>query len=127
MTDDRTSAPDGLIRISTHVLDTVRGEPAADVPVRLDRRDSGGWTAVAHGRTDSGGRLTGWTPLLDRLPLRGWQAGGYRLVFQVEGHFPPGTAFFPEIVVAFQVTEPDRHHHVPLLLSPYGYTTYRGS
>ncbi|MFY1693583.1 hydroxyisourate hydrolase [Plantactinospora sp. WMMB782] len=119
--------PDGLVRISTHVLDTARGTPAADVPVRLDRRDSGGWTPVAQGRTDADGRLADWTPLLDRVPLRGGQAGGYRLVFQVDRLYPPGEAFFPEIVVAFQITEPDRHHHVPLLLSPYGYTTYRGS
>lgn len=114
------------LRISTHVLDTVRGEPAQDIQVRLERRDGGGWTAVAQGRTDHDGRLADWTPLLDRVPP-GWQAGSYRLVFLVDRLYPPGAAFFPEIVVAFQINDPDRHHHVPLLLSPYGYTTYRGS
>ena len=107
-------------RISTHVLDTVRGEPARDVYVRLERRDTGGWSLVAEGRTDGDGRLREW------VPAHGWQVGGYRLVFFVEPYLG-GAAFFPEITVAFQLTEPDRHHHVPLLLSPYGYTTYRGS
>jgi 5-hydroxyisourate hydrolase len=107
-------------RISTHILDTVRGEPARDVYVRLERRDSGGWSLLAQGRTDGDGRLREW------VPLHGWQAGGYRLVFFVAPYFG-GEVFFPEITVAFQIHEPDRHHHVPLLLSPYGYTTYRGS
>lgn len=106
--------------ISTHILDTVRGEPGRDVQVRLERRDPGGWTPVAEGRTDDDGRLREW------VPGHQWRAGGYRLVFQVEPYLGAG-AFFPEITVAFQVHEPDRHYHVPLLLSPYGYTTYRGS
>ena len=58
--------------------------------------------------------------------MRGRRAGGYRLVFYVEPYLGGG-AFFPEIIVAFQVTDTDRDYHVPLLLSPYGYTTYRGS
>ncbi|GAA0714377.1 hydroxyisourate hydrolase [Dactylosporangium roseum] len=107
-------------RISTHVLDTVRGEPARDVYVRLDRRDAGGWAPIAEGRTDADGRLREWVPAGD------WRAGGYRLVFFVEPYFG-GEAFFPEITIAFQIRDPHRHHHVPLLLSPYGYTTYRGS
>lgn len=107
-------------RISTHILDTVRGEPARDVHVRLERHDAGGWSPIAEGRTDGDGRLREW------VPLREWQAGGYRLVFYVDPYLGGG-AFFPEITVAFHVHEPDRHYHVPLLLSPYGYTTYRGS
>lgn len=121
-----TTTP-GQVRISTHVLDTTSGQPATGLQVRLDRRDSGGWTTVGYGRTDADGRLRDWTPALDHVPLRGRQAGGYRLVFQIAPHYPPGAAFFPEIVVAFQVGDPDQHHHVPLLISPYGYTTYRGS
>ena len=94
-------------RISTHVLDTVTGEPARGVPVRLDRRDGDG-------------------RLHPRIPAAEWQPGGYRLVFEVQPYLGRD-AFFPEITVAFHVADPDRHYHVPLLLSRYGYTTYRGS
>ncbi|BCJ55582.1 5-hydroxyisourate hydrolase [Actinoplanes sp. NBRC 14428] len=106
--------------ISTHVLDTVSGEPARGVGVRLDRRDAGGWRTVAEGRTDDDGRLR------PRLPAHEWAAGGYRLVFAVDAYLG-GDAFFPEITVAFHVRDPGRPYHVPLLLSRYGYTTYRGS
>jgi 5-hydroxyisourate hydrolase len=102
------------------VLDTVKGAPAADVHVRLERRDSNGWDQVSEGRTNADGRIA------HRVPMRGWQAGGYRLVFYVEPYLGGG-AFFPEIIVAFQLTDTSRDYHVPLLLSPYGYTTYRGS
>jgi hydroxyisourate hydrolase len=101
--------------LSTHVLDTARGEPAPGVPVRLDRHENGAWTAVAGGHTDRDGRLRDW------VPDTAWGAGRYRLVFDTAG------GFFPEVTVVFEVTEPARHHHVPLLLSPFGYTTYRGS
>ena len=107
-------------RISTHILDTVTGDPAAGVGVRLERRDPGGWRTVADGRTDDDGRV--------RLPVPEphWRAGGYRLIFAVEPYLG-GEAFFPEITVAFHVPDPGRSYHVPLLLSRYGYTTYRGS
>jgi 5-hydroxyisourate hydrolase len=107
-------------RISTHVLDTVSGEPARGVPVRLDRRDGDAWRTIAAGRTDGDGRLR------PRIPAAEWQPGGYRLVFEVQPYLGR-EAFFPEITVAFQVADTDRHHHVPLLLSRYGYTTYRGT
>ncbi len=111
--------------LSTHVLDTARGEPAPGIPVRLDRAvglagavGSAGandeWVPVAHGYTGADGRLRDWVPAGD------WTVGRYRLVFTTGG-------FFPEVVVVFEVTEPDRHLHLPLLLSPFGYTTYRGS
>jgi 5-hydroxyisourate hydrolase-like protein (transthyretin family) len=70
---------------------------------------------VADGRTDADGRLRDWVPDSD------WSEGRYRLVFETSG------AFFPEVVVVFEVLEPNRPYHVPLLLSPYGYTTYRGT
>src|SRR5262245_42568771 len=101
--------------LSTHVLDTSRGEPAAGVPVRLDKMDGGGWVVVADGVTDNDGRLRDW------VPEAVWGAGRYRLVFATGGEF------FPEVSVVFVISAPERHHHVPLLLSPYGYTTYRGS
>jgi 5-hydroxyisourate hydrolase len=100
------------VSLSTHVLDTARGEPAAGVPVRLETLDG---RLLAEGVTDHDGRLRDWVP--DGV----WRAGTYRLVFSTAG------AFFPEVVVVFQVADPDRHYHVPLLLSPFGYTVYRGS
>ncbi|MEV0944042.1 hydroxyisourate hydrolase [Micromonospora wenchangensis] len=111
---------DRFAGVSTHVLDTGRGAPARDVPVRIERRDAEGWTRLADGRTDNDGRLRDWVPAGD------WRAGDYRLLFLVEAHLGD-PAFFPEITVAFRVQDPDRHHHVPLLLNRYGYTTYRGS
>ena len=107
-------------RISTHVLDTVTGDPARDVYVRLERHDTGGWRTIAEGRTDGDGRLRDW------VPAGAWAAGRYRLIFDTEQYLGQG-AFFPTAVVVFQVSAPDRHHHVPLLLSPYGLTTYRGT
>jgi 5-hydroxyisourate hydrolase len=115
---ERTRAT--YVTISSHVLDTVQGNPAADVHVRLERNDPNGWRQLGEGRTDADGRVA------HRIPMRGWQAGGYRLVFYVEPYLGGG-AFFPEIYVAFQVTDNQRDYHIPLLLSPYGYTTYRGS
>jgi hydroxyisourate hydrolase len=103
--------------LSTHVLDTGAGEPAAGVPVRLDWEHDGAWLEVAAGVTDADGRLRDW------VPDDQWHAGTFRLVFDTAGR----SAFFPEVSVVFFVAEPERHHHVPLLLSPYGYTTYRGS
>lgn len=99
--------------LSTHVLDTARGTPAQGVLVRLSRADG---TLLAEGRTDADGRL--------RLPDP--PAGTYRLWFDTTGYLG-AEAFFPEVTVVFTVTDPDARHHVPLLLSPFGYTTYRGS
>lgn len=106
--------------ISTHILDTVSGDPARGVYVRLERRDTDGWQQLGEGRTDDDGRLR------FAITPHDWQAGGYRLVFFVQPYLG-GDAFFPEITIAFQVHDADRHYHVPLLLSRYGYTTYRGS
>jgi len=104
------------LSLSTHVLDAARGVPASGVAVRLERREpDGGWTTLAEARTDADGRIKDWGTATG--------AGTHRLTF--------GTAdlseFFPEVTVAFTITDPDRHHHVPLLLSPFAYSTYRGS
>jgi 5-hydroxyisourate hydrolase len=107
-------------RISTHILDTTTGEPARGVSVRLERRDADGWRTVAEGTTDDDGRLT------CRLAAQVWRPGGYRLFFDVEPYLGDG-AFFPEVTIAFRVHDLERNYHVPLLLSRYGYTTYRGS
>jgi len=106
--------------ITTHVLDTARGRPAAGVPVRLERDGR----ALGTGTTDEDGRLRGL------LPAGGPLAPGiYRLVFDTGAYFlAQGTeGFYPHVAIDFQVRDGTRHHHVPLLLSPFGYSTYRGS
>jgi 5-hydroxyisourate hydrolase len=103
--------------LSTHVLDTGAGEPAPGMPVRLERAHDGGWLEIAAGLTDDDGRLRDWVPDDE------WHAGTYRLTFDTAAR----SVFFPEVSVVFFVAQPARHHHVPLLLSPYGYSTYRGS
>ncbi|MDH2428705.1 hydroxyisourate hydrolase [Sphaerisporangium sp. TRM90804] len=105
--------------LSTHVLDSVQGRPAEGVPVRLDKGDR----LVGTGATDQDGRLRDWLP--DGEPGR----GVYRLTFDTAAYFSDlgVKAFYPEVVITFVVDEPDAHYHVPLLLSPFAYSTYRGS
>jgi 5-hydroxyisourate hydrolase len=103
--------------LSTHVLDTAAGRPAQGIAVRLERSGEAGWAQVAAGVTDDDGRLQDWVPEFPH--------GVYRLVFDT-GAYLGDDAFFPEVVVTFAVTA-GGHYHVPLLLSPYGYSTYRGS
>ncbi|MFC4059799.1 hydroxyisourate hydrolase [Planomonospora corallina] len=102
--------------LSTHVLDAALGRPAHGVAVRLAREDG---TVLAEGRTDADGRISGWAP----------GAGVHRLVFDTGAYFAArGTeTFYPEVCVTFTVADPAEHHHVPLLLSPFAYSTYRGS
>lgn len=109
--------------ITTHVLDISRGRPAAGVPVELERQEEDGtWRAVGRGLTDQDGRLG---DLMDE-PLR---AGVYRLTFDTAAYFAgqDREGFYPEVSVTFQVIRAEEHHHVPILLGPFGYTTYRGS
>lgn len=111
--------------ITTHVLDTSRGRPAAGVPVELEACDgAGAWRPIGRGATDADGRLR--TLMSDGEPLI---AGVYRLVFDVEKYFAADAvrAFFPRVIVEFTATEGEEHYHVPLLLSPFGYSTYRGT
>ena len=111
--------------ITTHVLDTSRGKPAAGVPIVLERRE-GACTFVELGKgvTDADGRC--------RTLLRDGErasAGVYRLHFAVRSYFVDRgiETFFPSVEITFEITAPAEHHHVPLLLSPFGYSTYRGS
>lgn len=108
--------------ISTHVLDTASGRPASGVTLLLDQARSGGWRTVGRGVTDLDGRCK--TLLKDGALKK----GVYRLTFGVSAYFKRTgqLAFYPSISVVFQVRD-SRHHHVPLLLSPWGYSTYRGS
>lgn len=109
--------------LTTHILDTARGTPARDVPVRLDALRDGTWVEVASGRTNDDGRLPGL------LPAGGLTNGVWRMHFDTDAYFgAQGIAgFYPYAEVVFRVTDPGSHHHVPLLLSPFGYSTYRGS
>jgi 5-hydroxyisourate hydrolase len=103
--------------ITTHVLDTARGRPAAGVGIVLERADG---ERVGSGATDADGRLAS---------LGAVEAGHYRLTFDTGAYFAAGgqDGFYPEVVVNFTVEEGEDHYHVPLLLNPYGYSTYRGS
>jgi 5-hydroxyisourate hydrolase len=115
--------------VTTHVLDTGSGQPAAGVRVRLELRDddpaagspAGGWRRLSAAATDDDGRVRELGP--DRLP-----PGTYRLVFDTGSWYADRgvTAFHPEVTVAFTVTD-EEHLHVPLLLAPFAYSTYRGS
>ena len=106
--------------LSTHVLDTATGLPAVGVPVAAERLVGSSWTAVAAAVTDQDGRVA------QVVPPDAWTAGRWRLVLDTASHLG-AEAFFPEVTVVFTVADPAGHLHVPVLLSPYGYTTYRGS
>jgi 5-hydroxyisourate hydrolase len=108
--------------VTTHVLDAVRGRPARGVPVALEARTASGWDRLAEARTDSDGRASALGP--ERLA-----AGVHRVVFDTGAWFADsGTeSFYPEVVVAFRLDDVQAHFHIPLLLSPFAYSTYRGS
>jgi 5-hydroxyisourate hydrolase len=114
------------VSLSTHVLDAALGRPARDVHVVLSRQAPGGWTRCAEGRTDADGRLR---PVDDAGGEADLEAGVYRLDFDTGAYFEATgqVGFYPQVSVTFQVTDPAAHHHVPLLLSPFAYSTYRGS
>jgi 5-hydroxyisourate hydrolase len=112
-------------RISTHVLDTANGKPAAGVPVRLERQDiSGKWSALGSGQTDQDGRCG--QLLREGEPLR---EGLHRLTFDTAIYFAACgiQGLYPVVQVTFQVRAGESQFHIPLLFSPNGYTTYRGS
>ncbi|MGH8914708.1 MAG: hydroxyisourate hydrolase [Acidimicrobiia bacterium] len=105
-----------MTSLSTHVLDTAEGRPVAGVTVTLERSLDGGWQYVGQGETDGDGRVAALGVALD--------SGVYRLVFATGD---AGNPFYPEVHVIVDLDGDEGHYHVPLLLSPYGYTTYRGS
>ena len=118
-----------MTAITTHVLDTARGRPAAGVPVRLERIAGGAAAELGRARTDDDGRVKALGP--PRL-----EPGTYRLVFDTADYFSERTRaepsqtpqpFFPEVTVTFTVDGLADREHIPLLLSPFGYSTYRGS
>jgi len=110
--------------ITTHLLDTSRGRPARGVAVRLEVENAdGSWRQIGKGATDADGRAR------HLLPDFALTEGIYRLTFETGPYFAAQEidAFYPEVVIVFTVSDPAQHYHVPLLLSPFGYSTYRGS
>jgi 5-hydroxyisourate hydrolase len=110
--------------ITTHVLDTAIGGPAAGVTVILELRETSDWSPIGRGETGADGRLT---TLMDGREIA---RGIYRLTFDTGSYHRDqamGVPFFPEVTITFNVRDVTAHYHVPLLLSPYGYSTYRGS
>ena len=111
--------------ITTHVLDTTRGTPVSGMEVILEWTTSGReWREVARGTTDSDGRMN------DLMSGSNVPAPGiYRFVFQTGAYFRSQgiEAFYPIVQIAFEVKDSSKHYHVPLLISPFGYSTYRGS
>jgi 5-hydroxyisourate hydrolase len=109
--------------ITTHVLDVSVGRPAAGVAVSLQRLGEGGFAELAEGSTNHDGRV------VDLLAPGTLQVGTYRLAFNTGEYFArtARATFYPFVHIVFEVVAPGEHHHVPLLLSPFGYSTYRGS
>jgi 5-hydroxyisourate hydrolase len=114
------------VSLSTHVLDAARGRPAAGMAVTLSRGTGSGWEPLARGVTDADGRLR---PADDSGAEINLSADMYRLDFDTGAYFAATgqTGFYPLVSIVFEVTDPGSHQHVPLLLSPFAYSTYRGS
>ncbi len=111
--------------ITTHVLDTALGRPASGLAVTLESQSGDGrWAVVGKGATDTDGRVKQLLPA--DTPSH---PGLYRLTFDTQSYFvaQEREAFYPQVTVVFEVRDPAQHYHVPLLLSPFGYSTYRGS
>lgn len=110
--------------ISTHVLDTSIGRPAASIIVQLQRQTGTAWAVMSKAVTDKDGRVTALFP-----PSSAAGAGGYRLTFDVGEYFRARgvESFYAKVSIDFVVRDAAAHYHVPLLLNPYGYSTYRGS
>ncbi|MGW6172198.1 hydroxyisourate hydrolase [Arthrobacter sp. NPDC055138] len=111
-----------ISQITTHILDTGTGKPAVGVKAVLEARSASGWQEVAEGKTDGDGRIKNLGP-------EAVEAGIYRIRFETGPYFEAaGTeTFFPSVDVAFEIKDPAQHYHVPLLISPFAYSTYRGS
>lgn len=114
--------------ISTHILDTSRGRPAADVAVSLEWLGANGYELLGEGRTDADGRQRTLVPL-DAEGKPRVRAGRYRINFAVGAYFAARNekSFYPSVSIEFEIDAPDEHYHVPLLLNPFGFSTYRGS
>ena len=113
-----------MSQITTHVLDTAKGQPAAGIPITLHQstgKDQ--WVKIANGVTNEDGRITNLIPVAQKLA-----PGIYRILFETKNYFNSQkvNAFYPYVQVVFEIFDTE-HYHVPLLLNPFGYTTYRGT
>ncbi len=104
--------------ISTHILDTTKGQPAKDVTVTLEQEQNNAWKEIGTDKTNADGRIVFNCPK---------EQGVYRLTFHVEDYYKSEEHFFMNTPIIFKVKNTERKYHVPLLLNPYGYSTYRGS
>lgn len=109
--------------ITTHALDTARGLPADGLPVELEQLTDDGWVSLRRATTNDDGRVPGFT---DGLVL---EASTYRMTFDTDAYFAAKEieGFYPVARVVFRIRDTASHYHIPLLLSPFGYSTYRGS
>ena len=109
--------------ITTHILDTAKGMPAANVPVKMFQLVNDQWVFLTDGLTDDDGRIANWS-----TPLNEVNFATYKLMFDLDAYFSDDEqpAFYPLAEICFRVQD-TKHHHIPLLLSPFGYSTYRGS
>ena len=109
--------------ITTHVLDTASGSPAAGIVVRLEKSEGDQWIFINEGKTNADGRVT------DLMTPGKLEMAHYRINFETAAYFAAKSikGFYPIVRIEFQIEDPSEHYHVPLLLSPYGYSTYRGS
>jgi 5-hydroxyisourate hydrolase len=113
-----------MTQISTHVLDTSLGRPAANVKVVLDSQTTAGtWTEAGRSATNADGRCK------DLSSAKSLTPGIYRLTFDTAAYFSARKieSLYPQVIIVFEIKNAEEHHHIPLLLSPYGYSTYRGS
>lgn len=112
-----------MSQITTHILDTSQGKPAHDVKVTLYQLLHSEWIQISEGLTNKDGRIP------DLLPSEKTATPGfYKFVFHIAGYFNSQNikSFYPQVTIEFEITD-DSHYHVPLLLNPFGYSTYRGS
>lgn len=110
--------------LTTHVLDTSRGKPAPGVAVVLEKQEGNTWKTLAKRATDADGRVNNLLDAHHRL-----ETGSYRLTFDTASYFSSHgvKSIFPTVVVVVEISDTSQHYHIPLLVSPYGYSTYRGS
>ena len=116
MNNENTMSP-----ITTHILDTAKGCPAANIAVTLEFLTDSRWSTIAKGTSDEDGRIMNWMDVDASM-----QTGEYRISFKT-AIYHNNKGFFPSVTINFTIDDPDQHYHVPLLLSPFSYSTYRGS
>ena len=108
--------------ITTHVLDIARGKPARGVPVQLEFHENGQWKQLGKGTTNMDGRCPDLLPAGAKVGK-----GTYRITFDLQGYYVGQKTFYPFASIVFEIDDTAQHYHVPLLVSGYGYSTYRGS